>query len=52
LPQATALYWTDGKRTISEIVRLTELELGGDFRFDFSGYFRFLAKHGYIEILP
>jgi hypothetical protein len=52
LPQATALYWTDGKRTISEIVRLTELELGGDFRFDFSGYFRFLAKHGYIELLP
>jgi hypothetical protein len=45
-----ALFWCDGKRDLSEVIRLTELELGPQ-KFDFVGYFRFLAKHGYVEIL-
>jgi hypothetical protein len=45
----TALYWCDGKRSIDEVVRLTRQELGPD-RFDWVGYFRFLAKHGYVNI--
>lgn len=45
----TALYWCDGRRTLAEVIRLTRLELGPT-EFDFVGYFRFLAKHGYVEI--
>jgi hypothetical protein len=44
-----ALFWCDGKRDLAEVTRLTELELGPQ-KFDFVGYFRFLAKHGYVEI--
>ena len=44
-----ALYWCDGKRNLAEVARLTRLELGPT-DFDFVGYFRFLAKHGYVEI--
>ena len=33
----------------AEVARLTRLELGPT-NFDFVGYFRFLAKHGYVEI--
>jgi len=47
---ATALYWCDGKRTLAEAVRLTRLELGPD-DFDFLGYFRFLGRRGYVEIV-
>lgn len=47
---ATALYWCDGKRTLAEVVRLTRLELGPD-DFDFAGYFRFLARKGYVDLL-
>ncbi len=47
---ATALYWCDGKRTLAEVVRLTRLELGPD-DFDFAGYFRFLARKGYVELV-
>lgn len=47
----TALYWCDGQRPLSEVMRLTRLELGPDF-FDYVGYFRFLARHGYVEIKP
>jgi hypothetical protein len=46
---ATALYWCDGKRSLAEVVRLTRLELGPD-DFDFAGYFRFLARKGYVEL--
>lgn len=46
---ATALYWCDGKRNLAEVVRLTRLELGPD-SFDFPGYFRFLARKGYVEL--
>jgi len=47
---ATALYWCDGKRTLAEAVRLTRLELGPD-DFDFLGYFRFLGRKGYVELV-
>ena len=44
-----ALYWCDGKRTLAEVEKLTKFELG-DTKFDFVGYFRFLNKHGYVDI--
>jgi hypothetical protein len=50
LPPSTALYWCDGKRTLKEVIALTEQELGPT-KFDFEGYFRFLARRGYVEIL-
>jgi hypothetical protein len=46
----SALYWCDGKRTLAEVIRLTELEMGPQ-TFDFVGYFRFLEKHGYVEFV-
>jgi hypothetical protein len=45
-----ALYWCDGKRSIAEVARLTQYELG-PAKFDFVSYFRFLAKHGYVDLL-
>jgi hypothetical protein len=45
-----ALYWCDGHRNLAEVARLTRLELGPS-EFDFVGYFRFLQKHGYVEII-
>jgi hypothetical protein len=45
----TALYWCDGHRTVAEVKKLTEQELG-PVRIDLDGYFRFLAQHGYVEI--
>ncbi|HET8667365.1 MAG TPA: M28 family peptidase [Terriglobales bacterium] len=44
------LTWCDGKRTVAEVIRLVELEYG-PMRFDFVGYFKFLAKHGYIDLV-
>lgn len=44
------LIWCDGRRTLAEVIRLIELE-HGPMDFDFVGYFRFLARHGYVEIL-
>jgi hypothetical protein len=44
----SALYWCDGTRTLADVIRLTELEMGPQ-SFDFVGYFRFLEKHGYVE---
>jgi hypothetical protein len=46
----SALYWCDGKRNLAEVIRLTELEMGPQ-TFDFTGYFKFLEKHGYIEFV-
>ncbi len=46
----SALYWCDGKRTLTEVIRLTELEMGPQ-TFDFVGYFKFLEKHGYVEFV-
>lgn len=45
------LYWADGKRTAAEIIRLVELEQG-PMDFDFVGYYKMLAKHGYVDIIP
>ncbi len=45
------LLWCDGRRNLAEVIRRIELEWG-PMDFDFVGYFRFLAKHGYVEILP
>lgn len=45
-----ALYWCDGKRSIAEVARLTQFELG-PAKFDFVSYFRFLAKHGYVNLI-
>jgi hypothetical protein len=44
-----ALYWCDGKRNLSEVIHLTEMEMGKPSNFDFVGYFRFLQQHGYVE---
>jgi peptidase M28-like protein len=45
----TALYWCDGHRTVAEVKKLTEQELG-PIKIDLDGYFRFLAQHGYVGI--
>jgi len=44
------VYWCDGKRNLAEVIRLIELEQG-PMNFDFVGYFKFLAKHGYVDII-
>jgi hypothetical protein len=48
--QVAALYWCDGKRNLSEVIRLTQLETGPQ-QFDFLGYFKFLEKRGYVEFV-
>ena len=45
----TALYWCDGHRSLAEVARLTRLEWGS-LNFDVEGYFRFLARHGYVNL--
>jgi len=50
IPVITALYWCDGRRTLAEVIHLTNMELGPT-DFDFVGYFRFLRKHGYVEFV-
>lgn len=49
-PPVSALFWCDGKRNLAEVIELTQLELGPT-DFDFVGYFQFLAKKGYVEIV-
>jgi len=44
------VYWCDGKRNLAEVIRLIELEQG-PMNFDFVGYFKFLAKHRYVDII-
>jgi hypothetical protein len=46
----SALYWCDGKRTLAEVIRLTELEMGPQ-TIDFVAYFKFLEKRGYVEFV-
>lgn len=46
-----ALYWCDGKRTVNEVARLTEMEMGRPLPFPFGPYFRFLEQHGYVEFV-
>lgn len=45
-----ALYWCDGRRNLAEVIRLTRDELGPD-KFDFVGYFKFLERRGYVELV-
>lgn len=45
-----ALYWCDGRRTLTEVIRLTRLEVGST-DFDLVKYFRFLEKKGYVEFV-
>ena len=45
-----ALFWCDGDRRLAEVIRLVRLEVG-QTDFDFERYFRFLAKHGYVQLI-
>jgi len=45
-----ALYWCDGYRTLAQVIKLTQLEVGST-NFDLLKYFRFLEKKGYVEFL-
>jgi len=49
-PTTAALYWSDGKRNLAEIIKLTEMETGQS-NFDWVGYFKFLQKHGYVDFV-
>lgn len=44
-----ALNWCDGKRNLAEVIRLTTLERG-NLRVDLVSWFRFLARHGYVDL--
>ena len=44
-----ALNWCDGKRNLTEVIRLTTLERG-NLRVDLVSWFRFLARHGYVDL--
>jgi hypothetical protein len=44
-----ALNWCDGKRNLAEVIRLTTLERG-NLRIDLVSWFRFLARHGYVDL--
>lgn len=46
----SALYWCDGHRNLADVIRLTRLEVGAE-KFDFVGYFKFLERRGYVELL-
>lgn len=50
LVPVTALYWCDGRRDLAEVIRLTGIEHDVS-SFDFIGYFRFLARHGYVDLV-
>jgi hypothetical protein len=49
-PTTAALYWSDGKRNLAEVIKLTELEMGQS-NFDWVGYFKFLQQHGYVDFV-
>ena len=49
-PLISALYLCDGRRPLSEVIRLVEVE-HGPVRVDLAGYFRFLAERGYVELV-
>jgi len=49
-PTTAALYWCDGKRSLAEVIKLTELEMGVS-NFDWLGYFNFLERHGYVDLV-
>lgn len=49
-PTTAALYWSDGKRNLAEVIKMTELEMGQS-NFDWVGYFKFLQRHGYVDFV-
>jgi hypothetical protein len=49
-PAIIALYYCDGERSLDEVIRLTEAELGPQ-KFDFVGYFKFLQRRGYVDLI-
>jgi Peptidase family M28 len=49
-PTTAALYWTDGKRNLADVIKMTELEMGQS-NFDWLGYFKFLQRHGYVDFV-
>jgi hypothetical protein len=49
-PVTVALYWCDGKRDLGEVIGLTEREVG-PVKMDWVGYFRFLERKGYVEMV-
>ena len=48
----SALYWCDGERSIREIEHLVLMEHGALPKVDLLAWFKFLAKHGYVELTP
>jgi hypothetical protein len=49
-----ALYWCDGHRNLAEVIHMTRLELSHETnigKFDFVGYFKFLERRGYVELV-
>jgi hypothetical protein len=49
-PTTAALYWCDGKRNLTEVIKFTELETGQS-NFDWVGYFKFLQRHNYVDFV-
>ncbi len=45
-----AVYWSDGKRTLSQIDTLVRMEIGRSSLEYLKWYFEFLEKHGLIEL--
>ncbi len=49
---AASWFWCDGKRDLTEIKRLVEMESGQPVgKFDLIKYYRFLEKHGFVEFV-
>jgi len=45
----SALYWCDGERSIREVEHLVLMEHGELPKVDLLAWFKFLARHGYVE---
>lgn len=50
LPADVALFWADGRRTLAEILDLTELETHVRDAAGLEGYFRLLARLGLVDL--
>jgi len=50
LPADVALYWSDGRRTLAEILELTELETHTRDAAGLAAYFKLLARLGLAEL--
>jgi hypothetical protein len=45
-----AVYWADGKKTLSEIDNLITMEIGRSSLDYLKFYFEFMEKHGMVEL--